>query len=113
MYTLQKTFTFAAAHRLVLPYESACNNLHGHNWTVTVHLRAPTLNASGMIEDFKHIKDKIQSQFDHAVLNDILPQPTAEHIAKHIHDLLAPHCFRVDIIESAGSIASYVGNVHV
>jgi len=113
MYTLQKTFTFAAAHRLALPYESGCNNLHGHNWTVTVHMHGAQLNDSGMLMDFKHIKDKIQSQFDHAVLNDIIPQPTAENIAKYIHDQLAPLCYRVDIIESPGSVASYEGIAHV
>ena len=113
MYYLQKTFTFSAAHRLALPYDSPCNRLHGHNWAVTVHMRAGALNESGMIEDFKHIKDKIQSVFDHAVLNDILPQPTAENIARHIHDELAPHCCRVDVVESAGSVASYEEDDHV
>jgi len=107
MYYLKKTFTFSAAHRLALPYESPCNELHGHNWAVTVHMRSKTLNESGMVEDFKRVKDAIQARFDHAVLNDILPQPTAEHIARHIHDALAPHCYRVDVEESAGSAASY------
>jgi len=106
MYYLQKTITFSAAHRLALPYESPCNNLHGHNWAVTVYLRAQTLNENGMIEDFKHIKEKIQGQFDHAVLNDFMAQPTAENIARHIHGELA-HCYRVDVAESEGSVASY------
>jgi 6-pyruvoyltetrahydropterin/6-carboxytetrahydropterin synthase len=108
MYYLRKTFTFSAAHRLALPYESPCNRLHGHNWAVTVHMRSKALNESGMIEDFKHIKDKIQAQFDHATLNDFMGQPTAERIARHIHDALAPHCYRVDVEESEGSVASYV-----
>jgi len=107
MYYLQKTFTFSAAHRLALPYESPCNRLHGHNWAVTVHMRSKTLGESGMIEDFKHIKDKIQARFDHAVLNDFMEQPTAERIARHIQGALAPLCYRVDVEESAGSIASY------
>jgi len=113
MYYLQKTFTFSAAHRLALPYESPCNNLHGHNWAVTVYMRSKALNESGMIEDFKHIKDKIQAQFDHAVLNDFIEQPTAEIIARHIHDELAPHCYRVDVVESAGSVASYMEDENV
>jgi 6-pyruvoyltetrahydropterin/6-carboxytetrahydropterin synthase len=73
---------------------------------VTVYLRAKALNENGMIEDFKHIKEKIQAQFDHAVLNDFMAQPTAENIARHIHGELA-HCYRVDVVESEGSVASY------
>jgi 6-pyruvoyltetrahydropterin/6-carboxytetrahydropterin synthase len=107
MYYLKKTFEFSAAHHLNLSYASGCTNLHGHNWMVTVYLRSKTIDENGMVEDFKHIKEKVQGRFDHALLNDILPQPTAENIAKFIHDDLAPLCYRVDVTESAGSVATY------
>ena len=106
MYEIRKTFEISAAHKLDLPYESKCANLHGHNWLVTVYLRAEELNENGMIMDFTEIKQKIQ--LDHKVLNDILPfNPTAENLAKYICDKLAPFCYRADVTESENNTASY------
>ena len=39
MYKITKKMVVAGAHKLCLPYESACQNLHGHNWVITVTLR--------------------------------------------------------------------------
>ena len=108
MYELKKTLEISAAHFLSLDYESKCSQLHGHNWIVTVYLRSATLNASGMIMDFTDIKKKINNKFDHKILNDVLDiNPTAENIARFICDELAPFCYRVDVEESAGNMASY------
>ena len=59
MYYVRKRMEIAGCHRLSLPYESKCTNLHGHNWVVTVYCRAKELNGAGMVIDFKHIKDRI------------------------------------------------------
>jgi len=108
MYEIKKTFEISAAHSLQLDYESKCKNLHGHNWIITVYLRANELNASGMIMDFTEIKQKITAKLDHQVLNDILPfNPTAENLAKFIYDELAPHCYKADVTESENNTASY------
>lgn len=108
MYKVKKRLEISAAHRLELDYESKCTNLHGHNWIVDVYLKSKTLNSSGMIMDFTLIKKKIIDKFDHKIINDIVDfNPTAENLAKHICDELAPYCYRVDVQESTDNIASY------
>jgi len=108
MYEIKKTFEISAAHKLELDYPSKCTQIHGHNWIVTVYLRAKELNNHGMIMDFVEIKQKITSQLDHKVLNDVLSfNPTAENLAKHICDCLAPYCYRTDVTESENNTASY------
>ena len=48
MYTVIKRMEVSAAHSLNLSYQSKCENLHGHNWIITVYCRAKELNADGM-----------------------------------------------------------------
>lgn len=107
MYYVKKTMEISAAHRLLLDYESKCTQLHGHNWVITVHCRAEELNEDGMVVDFTLIKRTIKQRLDHQVLNDVLPfNPTAENIARWICEQI-PHCYRVDVQESKGNMASY------
>ena len=107
MYYVQKRIEISAAHRLNLSYESKCTSLHGHNWIITVHCRAKALNQDGMVADFTHIKQLIQGRLDHAVLYDVIDcNPTAENLARWIVDLI-PECYRCDVQESEGNIASY------
>lgn len=108
MYKVKKRLEISAAHRLELDYESKCTNLHGHNWIVDVYLESETLNDNGMIMDFTHIKKKVLDKFDHKIINDIVDfNPTAENLAKHICDELAPYCYRVDVQESTDNTAIY------
>lgn len=108
MYEIKKTLEISAAHKLDLDYDSKCTNLHGHNWIVTVYLRAQSLNKHGMIMDFTEIKQKINGTMDHKILNDVLPfNPTAENMAKYICDTLAPFCYKVEVTESENNMASY------
>ena len=107
MYYVKKTLEISACHKLTLSYDSKCCNMHGHNWIITVHCRAAELNADGMVTDFTHIKNTVMDRLDHANLNDVLPfNPTAENIARWICDNV-PNCYRVDVQESEGNIASY------
>ena len=58
MYYIQKTLTISAAHNLNLSYESKCEQLHGHNWVITVYCKAKELNQDGMVTDFtQHISN--------------------------------------------------------
>ena len=89
MYYLTKKLEVAGAHKLILPYESKCQNLHGHNWIITVTLRSDKLTEYGMVMDFTHIKQKIHDRLDHQYLNAIFDfNPTAENISKWIADEL-------------------------
>lgn len=107
MYYVSKRMEIAGAHRLSLPYESKCSNLHGHGWVVVVYCRAAELNDAGMVCDFTHIKKAIHDRLDHQCLNDILDfNPTAENIARWICDQI-PTCYKVSVQESEGNVAVY------
>jgi 6-pyruvoyltetrahydropterin/6-carboxytetrahydropterin synthase len=96
----------SGAHCLNLPYESKCRNLHGHNWVIEVTCRREELDENGMVVDFTHIKDVVM-QLDHAFVNDVIKvNPTAENIARWIHDRI-PYCARVSVQESEGNVAIY------
>lgn len=107
MYTVIKRMEISASHSLRLSYPSKCENLHGHNWMITVYCRSKELNADGMVVDFSHIKRAVKSLLDHQNLNDILPfNPTAENIAFWVYEQI-PSCFKVEVKESEGNTAIY------
>lgn len=110
MYTVIKRMEVSAAHFLKLSYPSKCENLHGHNWIITVHCRSEKLNSDGMVVDFTHIKEVVMGNLDHKCINDVLLcNPTAENIAKWICDQI-PFCYRVDVQESEGNTVIYEKN---
>jgi len=65
-----KEFTFEASH--VLPnHKGKCSNLHGHSWKLTVYVRGPVDEETGMVVDYGDIKSSIQpiiDDLDHAHL---------------------------------------------
>jgi len=105
MYEVRKTIEIAGAHCLELNYPSKCTNLHGHNWKITVVCRSKELNESGMVVDFTEI-GRVVKELDHKNLNDYVPQPTAENIARWICEQITS-CKRVEIYESEGNLAIY------
>jgi 6-pyruvoyltetrahydropterin/6-carboxytetrahydropterin synthase len=107
MYTVIKTLEISAAHSLSLDYGSKCENLHGHNWRITVYCRAKELDANGMVTDFTSIKKEISDKLDHKYINDVLPfNPTAENIARWVCERI-PNCYRVEVAETADNVAVY------
>lgn len=107
MYYISKRIEVAGSHRLQLSYESKCENLHGHNWIITIYCKSKELNKDGMVIDFTHIKQKIHSALDHSNLNDTFDfNPTAENIAKWVCDNVE-NCYKVSVQESEGNIAVY------
>lgn len=108
MFYVSKRIEIAGAHCLHLNYESKCQNLHGHNWIVTVYCKAEKLDANGMVCDFTHIKRVVHDKLDHKVINDVVKDinPTAENMARWICRQI-PNCYKVSVQESEGNIAIY------
>jgi len=94
MFELMVDTTFAAAHQL-RGYKGKCEQLHGHNWKVQVHVVAEKLNDIDIAMDFHDLKellDEVITPLDHSFLNDIFPftekNPSSENIAKWLYDSL-------------------------
>ncbi len=97
MYELTVKTSFNAAHNL-RNYKRKCEQLHGHNWKVEVGIRGEKLNKTGMLVDFKEIKEatsQILEKIDHTYLNRISPftriNPSSENIAKYLYEQLKTH----------------------
>ena len=80
---LSKEFVFDAAHNLI-HYHGKCENLHGHTYRLKIVLEGQP-DSEGMIMDFielsRIVKELVISQLDHAYINEIIEQPSAENIA--------------------------------
>ncbi|MDR1886122.1 MAG: 6-carboxytetrahydropterin synthase QueD [Synergistaceae bacterium] len=95
---LVKEFTFDAAHNLV-KYHGKCERLHGHTYRMAVTVSGRP-GEEGMVMDFAELGDMVKrevvSKFDHSYLNDIIPQPTAENIARYVFKSLDGHFCGLD-----------------
>ena len=83
---------FAAAHNL-RNYKGKCENLHGHNYKVRLTLRGRELDPTGLLLDFKMLKQVMRpviDRIDHQMLNDLEPftelNPSAENLARYFYD---------------------------
>jgi len=120
MFTVFKDFTFAAAHA-IRGHTRGCQNLHGHNYRVRVHVAAERLDAIGMVIDFADLKgilEQVVGRFDHAVINEHPPfdrerNTTAEELARYVFEETGPRLpagrllRRVEVWETETSCAIY------
>jgi len=90
MYRISKDFTFSAGHS-IRGHTGGCENLHGHNYRVRIHLQAEGLDELGMVMDFAHLKTiaaDILAPFDHRVINEVPPfderNTTAELLSEYV-----------------------------
>lgn len=101
---IRKQFRFEAAH--VLPHHPGkCSRLHGHSYRLEVAVAGPLQSAGpaqGMVLDFDGLGSIVEAavieRLDHSSLNDLLPNPTAEHIARWVWEQLAPRLAGLDEI---------------
>ena len=95
----------SAAHFLP-DYPGPCKKIHGHTWEIHVWLEGEVNPRTGMLVDFKVVKDLIDT-YDHQNLNDIFPDhhpPTAENFALALYGII-PHCVKVRVWESEDAYA--------
>lgn len=112
---LDVDFQFAAAHRLPR-YDGPCFRMHGHNYRLAVALEGEVDPHTGMVADFGRIQavvqERVLARLDHRTLNDFLENPTAENIARWIHETLAPELpglVEVRLWEIPGCCVTYTG----
>lgn len=90
MYRIAKQFTFEASHQLrSLPEGHKCRRMHGHSYVVELIMESEYLDANGFVVDYGDMdifKRYIDTNLDHRHLNDIIDNPTAEVIAKHLFE---------------------------
>lgn len=89
---LFRDFEFDAAHNLT-EYHGKCERLHGHTYRMTIEIDGSP-GDDGLIIDFAEVKrivnDEVISRLDHAYINDFMPQPSAENIARWAFERLDP-----------------------
>ena len=114
-----KTFTFEAAHRLPrVPPGHKCARLHGHCYTVAVHVAGPVDDATGWVMDFADLSaaaKPLLDQLDHQYLNDIdgLDNSTCENLARWLWLRLKPRLpglAKIVIHETNTSGCAYQGD---
>ncbi len=132
--TVSRHAHFNAAHRLYnsqwdLEKNEAvfgkCTNprYHGHNYELIVHVTGEVDPSTGYVVDMKWLSDlikiEIEDRFDHKNLNEETEEfkelnPTAEHIAYVIWNLLRPcitiqHQLKVSLYETPRNYVAYEG----
>jgi 6-pyruvoyltetrahydropterin/6-carboxytetrahydropterin synthase len=92
MYEVTVEAGFSSGHYL-RNYHGKCENPHGHNYKVRVTLAGRELDQTGLLLDFKLLKNVLRpviDRIDHQMLNDIEPfiqlNPSAENIARFFYD---------------------------
>jgi len=121
MYEVMIQEEFSAAHAL-RGYRGKCENLHGHNWKVEVYVRGEQLDDTGMLVDFKDLKEAtraVMHYLDHFNLNELKPfdkelNPSSEHLAGFILHKVAERInsdrarvYKVRVWETPSTSATY------
>jgi 6-pyruvoyltetrahydropterin/6-carboxytetrahydropterin synthase len=92
MYEVTVEAGFSSGHYL-RNYHGKCENPHGHNYRVLVTLAGAELDPSGLLLDFKLLKNLLKpvvDYLDHRMINDLEPftvlNPSAENLARYFFD---------------------------
>lgn len=103
---ITRRYHFEAAHYLPMVAEGhKCKRMHGHNYELEITVTGP-IERTGFIMDFwdlDNIVHPIVELVDHRVLNDMIPNPTAELIAAwffHRVSALCPGVLNVRLYET-------------
>jgi 6-pyruvoyltetrahydropterin/6-carboxytetrahydropterin synthase len=90
---LKVDFPFNAAHRLP-HYDGPCFHTHGHNYLLSVLVEGRVNPRTGIAVDFGEVKRVVRREvlerIDHNDLNQVLDNPTAEHVVTWIWTKLEP-----------------------
>jgi 6-pyruvoyltetrahydropterin/6-carboxytetrahydropterin synthase len=115
MYKIGIEYQFESAHYLKgVPKGHKCARLHGHNYILIVELQSENLDATGFIVDYfdlKPIKDYINAEVDHRLLNDVFNfNPTVENMTEffyHKFKAMFPEICKITLKETPTTYASF------
>ena len=93
MYEITVEAGFSSGHYL-RNYYGKCENPHGHNYKVFVTLQGRELDETGLLLDFKLLKQVMRpviDRLDHQMINDLEPfkmelNPSAENLARYFYE---------------------------
>ena len=117
MYEVTVEADFSSGHYL-RNYHGRCENPHGHNYKVRVTLSGAELDATGLLLDFKQLKQVMRpviDRIDHQMLNDLEPfttiNPSAENPSEqNVHIAALPEGVTPEDIEKSEKEAAKSGN---
>lgn len=133
MYEVEVKIKFRAGHRLLPPYNGACNNPHGEGYTSILVFQTDGLDKNGMVVDFgyikKSVKEWVDAYLDHSYIYKegdevgeylkskgfrvykMKTNPTAENIAELLFSVVEKfnkNIYKVGVVESFNdSVAWY------
>ena len=95
MFKIGIEYQFEAAHFLTgVPETHKCSRMHGHNYVVVVEMAAEGLDGVGFVIDYfdiRPIKDFIDKEWDHRVLNEVVDfNTTVENLAWFLFQRFKP-----------------------
>ena len=90
MHEVSIEMEFSSAHAL-RGYRGKCENTHGHNYKVEIHVRGRRLDHIGLLVDFRELKaatKELVNYLDHKDINTLPPfdvelNPSAENLAAY------------------------------
>ena len=104
-----RSFHVDSSH--VLPGHPKCGVMHGHTYRFDVVVEGP--DEAEMVVDFDEIKSashEVLDALDHVHLNDIMPMPTVENLARLVFARLREHLPGLSMVrvwEGDGKYAEY------
>jgi len=115
MYKIGIEYQFESGHYLTgLPSTHKCTRPHGHNYVLKVEFASETLDATGFIIDYfdiKPIKDYIDAEWDHRMLNEVLDfNPTVENMVYFLYHRFKeqfPQLSAIELRETPSTFARY------
>ena len=115
---IYKEFKFDSAHWLPnVPEGHKCSNMHGHTYTIEIHVEGEIDPELGWVVDFNDVRrvvDPLIDQLDHKILNEIegLENPTAEFISLWFWNKTKPslpQLCQVVVKENPNNVCIYSG----
>lgn len=94
MFRIGMSFEFESAHYLTnVPSSHKCSRMHGHNYVVEIEMASPELVNDFVIDyfDFAPIKDFVNKNWDHRILNDVVAFNTSvELLTQYLYQKFKP-----------------------